>query len=253
MSGFSALLKKEFTEQFRTNRVLIVAAIFLFFGLSTPLLVKYLPELIKLAGQGGLTIEMPPPTATQSMAEYTSTMAQFGVLMAVLVAMGAVAREVENGTAAMVLSKPVGRLAFIITKLKASGFTFLVAMVLGGLACWGYTLVLFGEANGLGFLYQNLLLALFFVLSLAVTLLFSSLFRSQLAAGALALASIIGGSLASALPWVGRYLPGELISWGDALVAGRSGESGWGAVAVTATLIGLSLYLAWASLRTKEL
>ena len=184
MSGFWVLLRKEFREQFKTSRILIVAAVFLFFGLSTPVLTKYLPEIIKLMpSTGDVIIQMPTPTSADSLTGYTSNMAQFGVLMAVLVAMGAIAKEVETGTAAMVLSKPVGRLAFILAKLKAEGFTFLVALLLGGLACWGYTRILFGDANALGFLYQNLLLGLFFAVCLGVTLFFSSLMKNQLAAG----------------------------------------------------------------------
>jgi ABC-2 type transport system permease protein len=253
MSGFWVLLRKEFREQFKTSKVIIVAAVFLFFGLSTPLLTKYTPELIKMVGTGDITIEIPPPTSGQSLAEYTSTMAQFGVLMAVLVAMGAIAKEVEMGTAAMVLSKPVGRLAFILAKLKAEGFTFLVALLLGGLACWGYTVLLFGDANALGFLYQNLLLGLFFALCLGITLFFSSLMKSQLAAGGLALAFIIFLSVISGLPWVGRYLPGQLINWGNRLVLNIPGKGEWGAVAVAALLVGLSVYFTWLSLRKKEL
>jgi ABC-2 type transport system permease protein len=253
MSGFWVLLRKEFREQFKTSKVVIVAAVFLFFGLGTPLLTKYTPELIKAVGTGGITIEMPTPTSGDSLTEYTSTMSQFGVLMAVLLAMGAIAKEVETGTAAMVLSKPVGRLAFILAKLKAEGFTFLVALILGGLACWGYTMLLFGDANALGFLYQNLLLGLFFAVCLGITLFFSSLMKSQLAAGGLALALIIFLSAISGLPWVGRYLPGALIDWGNRLVLKMPGTSEWGAVAVAVLLVGFSVYFTWLSLRKKEL
>ena len=233
MSGFWVLLGKEFKEQLRTNKLLIAAAVFLFFGLSTPLMTKYLPEIIKsMPSTGGIVIEMPPPTSADALMEYASTMAQFGVLVAVLVAMGAIAREVESGTAAMVLSKPVSRLAFLLAKLKAEAVTFLVAFALGGLACWGYTLALFGDVSAAGFVYQNILMWLFFVFCLSVTLVFSSLMKSQLAAGGLALGAIIFLSAISALPWVGRYLPGALIGWGNRLVTGQPGTAEWGAVAV---------------------
>jgi ABC-2 type transport system permease protein len=253
MSGFWVLLRKELKEQFKTSKVLIVVAVFLFFGLGTPILTKYLPEIIKSAATSGLTIEMPPPTSADSLVGYMSNMTQFGVLVAVLVAMGAIAREIEMGTAAIVLSKPVGRLAFILSKLKAESFTFFVALVLGGVACWGYTLILFGDANALGFLYQNLLFGLFIVFCLGVTLYFSSLMKNQLAAGGLALALIIFLSSISGLPWVGRYLPGQLINWGNQLVLKTPGGASWGAVAVTALLAVLSVYLTWLSLRKKEL
>ena len=253
MKGLAALLKKELKEQLRTNRIVIVAGVFLFFGLTTPLMIKYLPELLEMAGESGMTIEFPPPTAVQAMAEYTSTMMQFGVLIAVLIAMGAVARERESGTAALTLSKPVGYPAFVTAKFKALGVTTLIAVFLGGLACWGYTLLLFDGAPVLGFLYQNILLLLYLLLAIAVTLLFSSLFRSQLAAGALGLVTVIVLTLLSSLPWVGKYLPGELISWGNHLLTGEAGGAAWWAVLVTLGLIILSLSLAWTSLRKKEI
>jgi ABC-2 type transport system permease protein len=253
MRGLGALLKKELMEQLRTNRLLIVTGVFLFFGLSTPLLIKYLPELLKLAGTGDMTIEIPPPTAVQAMAEYASTMIQFGVLVAVLIAMGAVAKERESGTAALVLSKPISYTAFIAAKFKALGITALTAIFLGGLACWGYTYLLFQGAPAAGFFYQNALLLLYLLLTLALTIFFSSLFRSQLAAGALGLVSVIGFTLVSSLPWVGDYLPGALVSWGNHLLAGEPGGVAWGAVGVTLAMVVLSLYLSAAVLRNKEI
>ena len=253
MKGFMALLKKELTEQLRTNRIIIVAGVFLFFGLSTPLMIRYLPELIKMAGEGGMTIEFPPPTAVQAMAEYTGTMMQFGVLIAVLIAMGAVAKERESGTATLVLSKPVSYAAFVTSKFTALSFTTLIAVVLGGLACWGYTYLLFDGAPALGFFYQNALLLLYLLLAISLTLLFSSLFKSQLAAGALGLVATISLTILSSLPWVGKYMPGELISWGNHLLAGEPGGEAWLAVLVTVVLIVLSLYLAWTGLKNKEI
>ena len=82
MSGFWVFLRKELKEQFKTSKVIIVAAVFLFFGLGTPILTKYTPELIKAAGTGGITIEMPAPTSADSLIGYTSNMVQFGVLIA---------------------------------------------------------------------------------------------------------------------------------------------------------------------------
>ncbi len=253
MKGLLALLKKELKEQLRTNRLVIVSGVFLFFGLSTPLMIKYLPELIKMAGESGMAIEFPPPTAIQAMAEYTSTMIQFGALIAVLIAMGAVAKERESGTAALTLSKPVGYPAFITAKFEAMGVTTLVAALLGGLACFGYTYFLFEGAPVAGFLYQNLLMLLYLLLTIAITIYFSSLFKSQLAAGALGLVTVIVLTLLSGLPWVGKYLPGELVSWGNALLAGEPGGAAWWAVLVTIGLIVLSLYLAWTNLKKKEI
>ncbi|MCL2149805.1 MAG: ABC transporter permease [Dehalococcoidia bacterium] len=252
MKGLAALLKKELKEQVRTNRIIIVAGVFLFFGLATPLMYRYLPELLALAGDDMGSI-LPPPTAMGAMAEYASTMVQFGVLVIVLVAMGAISRERESGTAALVLSKPAGYTAFVVAKFKAIGATTLIGTILGGLACWGYTYILFEEAPVWGFFCQNALLLLYLLLTIAMTLLFSSLFRRQLTAGALGLVSIIVLSIASGLPWFGKYLPGELVSWGNYLLVDEPTSAAWGAVAVTLVFIILSLYLAGTILQKKEI
>ena len=93
MKGFKTLLFKEWREQISTFRLLIVSGIFLFFGLLTPVMLKYLPELLKLAGEdlGGIVI--PPPAALQALTEYSATALQMGLLVAVLVSMGAIAGQ----------------------------------------------------------------------------------------------------------------------------------------------------------------
>jgi|WetSurMetagenome_2_1015567.scaffolds.fasta_scaffold371157_2 ABC-2 type transport system permease protein len=253
MNGIMALIKKELTEQWRTYRLIIASSIFLFFGLATPLMIKYLPELIKMAGESGMTVQFPPPTAIQAMSEYTGTMQQFGVLIAILMAMGAIARERERRTIAMVLTKPVSITAFILAKFGAMLFTFTAAVVLGGLACWGYTYILFSNVPALGFLWQSLLLMLYLALSISITVLFSSIFKSQLAAGALGLVTVIVLSLLSGLPWIGNYMPGELINWGTTLIAGQPASAAWGAVAVTLALTILGFFFACLSLKSQDL
>ncbi len=251
MSGFGVLLKKELKEQLRSYRLLIVCAVFMLFGLATPLLVKYLPELIKVAGEE-VRIEMPPPTAVQALQEYADSMIQIGVLVAVLVTMGAIAREREQGTAAMTLTKPVGRGAFVVAKLVAVSATFAIAIAAGAAACYLYTIVLFGEANAVGFLTSNLLMGLFFVVCLSITMLCSSFFKNQLAAGGAALLITIVLALISALPWIGPFMPGKLASWGAALVAG-SGASAWRALAVSLALVILCIVASWRTLQRQEL
>jgi ABC-2 type transport system permease protein len=251
MTGLIPLLKKEIKEQFRTYRLLIVGGIFLFFGITTPILLKFLPELVKLAGEQ-IPVEIPPPTAIQSLVEYAGTIGQLGVLVTVLIAMGSIANELRYGTAVMVLSKPVTRAAFVSAKFIAMSLTFLVSLIAASLFCFFYTVWIIGPADAQAFLGLNLLLGLFMLFCLAVTLLFSSLFRSSLAAGGLALALLIAQAGISVVPAIGKYMPGKLLSWGTALLTG-SGESSWWALAVTVVVIGLCLYSAQRLLKNRDL
>jgi ABC-2 type transport system permease protein len=251
MTGLRALLKKELKEQLRTHKFLIVAAVFLVFGFATPLLIKYMPQLIEMAGDD-IVVQMPEPSAVMAISEYANTLVQVGTLVAVLVAMGAIARERERGLAAMILSKPVSRGAFVTAKLAAMSVTFVMALALGSAACYVYTVLLIGPADASAFLALNLLLALFFVLCLSVALLCSSLFRNQLAAGGVALVVLIAQALLTQVPEIGDYMPARLTGWGIGLLNGPH-PTAWPAVAAAMVITAACLFLSRVVLRRKEL
>jgi ABC-2 type transport system permease protein len=250
MAGFAVLLRKELKQQLRTHRLLIVAAVFLFFGLGTPLLLHYLPRLVPAEDMFNMTI--PEFTSVDAVQEYLSNFGQMGLLAAILVTMGMVARERESGTAAMILSKPVGRGAFVTAKLAALTLVFTVGIALGGLGCYAYTLIIFGNPGGSNFLVANVVAGLYLLVCLAVTLMFSSFFRSQLAAGGLALVLLIIVALTAGLPVMKDYSPGALLKWANDIAAG-SGTSAWGALVVSLLVIVLTLIIGWRVFRGKEL
>lgn len=230
---FLAVLRKELVEQWRTRRLVVVAAVLLFFGFLSPLSAKLLPDLLKgLGDTGGVTIEIPPPTVQDALLQYVKNLSQFGVLLAVLLAMGAVAREKERGTAAMILSKPVSRADFLLGKFVALTLVFGLCQILAALACYYYTVVLFEGTGQARFVEMNLLLGLFIEFYLAVTLLGSTVARSQVAAGGLGLGAVFVVAILGALPRIGNYMPTALLEWARVLMAG-AGEPAWGAVVVS--------------------
>src|SRR3989304_3459320 len=105
--SFLVLFRKEIREYLKTYKLLIVGAVFLLFGLSTPLIFKFLPEILRLSGEE-LPIALPAFTAADALKSYVSNLGQVGLLVAVLVAMGVIAQERERGTAVMTLCKPAG-------------------------------------------------------------------------------------------------------------------------------------------------
>jgi ABC-2 type transport system permease protein len=238
---FLAMLRKELMEQWRSRRLVAVAAVLLFFGFLSPLGAKMLPDLMKsLGGSGGIVIEIPPPTAQDALLQHVKNTSQFGVFLAVLLTMGALAREKERGTAAMILSKPASRASFLLAKFLALTLVFALSLALAGLACYYYTIVLFKGTGGAHFLEMNLLLALFIEFYLAVTLLGSTITRSQVLAGGLGLGAVFVVAILGALPRLGDYMPTALLGWARGLMVG-AGEPAWGALAVS--LVGIILCL----------
>lgn len=162
MTRFWVLFKKEARGHLRTYRLLIVVAVFFVFGLGTPLLLKYLHALLP---SEDVSIVLPEFTSIDAVKEYIDSLGQVGLIAAILVAMGSVARERESGTAAMTLSKPVGCGTFIAAKLATLAVTFGIGIAVGAIGCYIYTVILFGNPGGLSFFAANLVGTLHPVLS----------------------------------------------------------------------------------------
>jgi hypothetical protein len=134
----------------------------------------------------------------------------------------------------------------------AISLTCLLSLTIAGLLCYFYTIGFIGEANAAAFLQLNLLLGLFLVFCLAITVTFSCLFKSSLAAGGLSIAVIIFQGLMSNIPVIGKYLPGKLLGWGTGIISGVE-QSYWWAFGITVALTVLAIYLGQYALKRKEI
>jgi ABC-2 type transport system permease protein len=246
-------LRKELMEQWRTSRLIVLAVVLLVFGLTSPLLAKYTPEMLKLIpGADQFAALVPKPTILDAVAQYVKNIGQFGVIMAILVSMGSLAVEKERGTAALMLVKPLPRGSFLAAKFLALAISFIVALGLAMLAGYYYTLVLFGPLDWGAWLALNGLLGLEMLVYVALTMLFSTLLRSQAAAAGLGLGSLAVLLLLGSLPVVGNAMPDKLVTWGASLFTGPAMPA-WGAMWVSAGIILAALLAAWLAFRRQEL
>ena len=255
MTGFSTLLRKELLEQWRTRRLLVVAVVFLAFGIMSPLLAYFTPEILKAVGTGvpGATIELPPPTTADAVAQLAKNVGQVGVLVAILLAMGAVAAEKDRGTAAFLLTLPAGRGAFLLAKLIAIGITLLVGIVLAGAADWFYTTVLFEQLAVPGFIALVLLLWLQMLAFAAVTFLASTVAGSQLVAGGVGFVAFVLVAIVSALPVIGDWTPLALSSTAMDVALGREPTALVQPVVASIAIVAACAIGAWLSFRRQEL
>jgi ABC-2 type transport system permease protein len=239
------LIAKELLEQRRTSKLLIVVAVFFVMGLISPMLAKFTPQLLGSIPNMpfDLTGIIPEPTVKDAVGQYVKNISQFGVLLAILFTMGALAQEKERGTAAMLLAKPVRRSYVIISKWVAGMASILAGLLLAGLASALYTWVLFEPLPMLEFLSLNVLIAVFLGVYLTAALLASTLARTQAMAAAGAFGLLILLLILGAIPHLSDYLPGRLLGWGEGLVLGVASPA-WAALAVAAGLILLALFIA---------
>ncbi len=239
--NFLAALRKEWLEQWRTYRLLMLGVVLVVFGLLSPLIAKYTPEIIKLIPNGEAIAQLiPTPTVMDAVTQYIKNIGQFGVILALLLTMGAVAQEKDKGTAAMMLVKPLPRVTFLVAKFTALALTFAVAIAIAGAACFYYTWLLFGALDVPRWLALNGLMLVFVLVYVALTLFCSVVAKSQAAAGGLALSLLFILGLTGSIPGLGEYLPGQLLAWGGGLMAGKA-EAFWPALWVSVGIIVVAL------------
>jgi ABC-2 type transport system permease protein len=265
-----AAIKKEIFQLWKTRRLLVTGAVFLLFGMGSPLIAKFTPEILRsVSGMEQFAGLIPEPTASDAIAQYVKNLTQFGFLLAVLIGMSAVVGEKERGVAPMILSKPMPRWAFIVSKFAAQTAMYLGCFALSGAGAYYYTWVLFGPLQPDPFILLNVLLLLWVLSFVALALLGSTLGKTTVSAGGIGFVLSVAMMLAGSIPRYGAMLPGGLLSWVDqagkaaaetaAAPAALSLESagqigaGGGALASTAVLIVMAVILSLGVFEQQEL
>lgn len=253
MKLFWAVLSKELREQWRTYRFLITLIVLNLFGLLSPLLAYFTPQILQaVPGVEGLSEIIPPPTVQDAIGQYIKNLSQFAILFAILLPMGSVSREKERGTAALVLTKPLPRSTFLLAKAVAYGLTFAVSLLIAGLAGYYYTGLLFEFLPFDRWMAMNGFLWLYVMVYVGLTLLFSTLSRSQALAAGLSFTVLLALGVISISKTIAVYLPAQLITWGATLFV-QPESAYWGSLGVSAGLIVAAMLAAWLIFRRQEL
>jgi ABC-2 type transport system permease protein len=255
MMGFRVLLAKELREQIRTSRIVAVAVVFVLFGILGPLTDRYMKELLDAVGsQGGMTFQVPPPSLKGDLGQIVKNLSQFGVVCALLLAMGTVAWEKERGTAGMILTKPASRGAFLAAKLTAISLNLAVAVTLGGGLGYIYTALLYPVAFPLGgYIAMAAILWWTLVVFVAITLLGSTASRSAIAAAGLAFVAFIVLGILVTVPVVGPWSPLGLMTPASHLALGEDAGNFLGPLLFNIALVPALFGVTWLVFRKQEL
>lgn len=251
LDGFMPFLRKELREAWRTGRLPVVALVFFAFGLISPLTAKYLPDILQSAA-GSVKIVLPPPQASDAVDQFLKNVGGNGIFVAILLAMGMVAREKERGTAAFVLAKPITRQAFLAAKLVALLVTLGVGVLVAGIADYAYTALLFKPLPVAGFIGCAALTLLLLLVYGAVTFFASAALPSALGAAGVGVAFFVVFAALSAQPDIAHYMPGGLTTPARALALGLTPQHLVAALAGSGAIVVAALVLAWVAFRRQE-
>lgn len=210
---FTILLGKELIGLVRSRKLLIGLAVFVFFSLVSPLTARYMPEIIGMVGNTqGITIQLQEPVYTDSLVQLVNNLGQIGLFVLIFLIMGIVVQEKEEGAAAFLLVKPISRTGYMMAKFTAIAIFVASLLTVAYAICGLYTGLLFGVYPWRVLLGVCATLLVYILSILSVTLLMSTVSKSQAAAGVLSLVVWVFLSLLSKWQGPGAFLFGSLLS-----------------------------------------
>jgi ABC-2 type transport system permease protein len=150
MKAFMIFLGKEMREHIRSNKLWILGAVFIFFGILSPATARFMPDILKLMGNSsGVVVTLPPVSVTDSYAQFFKNMSGVGVIIVLLVFAGSVSGEKAKGSASLILTKNLSKTSYLLSKYTGAALLWTCIYAAGALVCFGYTLWLFpGESAG---------------------------------------------------------------------------------------------------------
>ncbi|OCA81561.1 ABC transporter permease [Bacillus sp. FJAT-27225] len=257
MKQWLTLFEKEVLEMWRNFRWIWMPITFILLGVQEPLISYYMEDILNTVGglPEGAEISIPVPSAPEVLIASMSQYNTLGILIIVLVSMSLISGERKSGTAAMILVKPVSHASFITAKWAGTLLLVWVSLLIGFIASWYYTGLLFDWVDLKNFLGAFFLEGLWLTFVVTVAVLFSSLFFVSGAAGFAALGSVIiltlvTGTLSHVLEWSPAKLPDYA---GEFVLAGKFPEHSGMAIILSLIVIAILLVTSIYVFRRKEL
>lgn len=214
-----SLWRLELLRLVRTRRLLALCGVYLFFGLTGPLLARYMDRLLASIG-GDVEITVPPPTPAAGIAQFSSNAQQIGLLVVLVVAAGALAFDAKPEIGTFFRTRVTSTARLLLPRFTVAAAAAAAAFVLGTLAAWYQTTVLIGAPPAGGILAGMLYGAVYLAFAVAVMAVAAAVTRTTLTAVAVAVGVLLGLPLLGLIGAVAEWLPSHLLGALDALAAG---------------------------------
>lgn len=220
------LIRKDLLEQWRTKKILILSIVFLFVAVASPIIAKITPELLKTLSVPGMTITLPKATYVDSLDQFIKNVSQIALLVLVFVVAGAISDEKNRKTLEILLTKPVSRTLFILSKFKAYFISITAIFAVSSLLFYLYTVSTFVSFNFWNFALMAGNVLLYILMIAAVTILASTVVSNSIAAGGIGFISyILFGTIFSLFEPLQKYSPNKIFSsYKDIVIKGWNGD-----------------------------
>lgn len=251
-----AFFRKEWTEQARSGRLIILGALFVLFGVMNPAIAKFTPLLLESMADSlaasGMTISNVAITALDSWTQFYKNM-PMALIAVILLESGMFAREYASGTLVLALTKGLKR----VSAVAAKAMTLMAVWTAGYWLCfgitYGYNAYFWDNAVARNIGFAALCWWLFGLLIAALTVMLMVVGRSGTVALGGDLAAVAAMYAAGFLPGADKYLPLRLMEGTKLLLGAIQPADCAAALGVTAAAIPACLAASVAIFNRKQL
>ena len=222
MKSFSAFIKKEVMEQFRSGKLLLLGLLFILFGIMNAAVAKLTPWLLdvmadSLAGSGLVVTEV-KASAMDSWVQFFKNI-PMGLIVFVVLESSIFTKEYESGTLVLVLTKGLQRYKVFFAKLTVLAILWTVAYWICFGITYGYNAYFWDNsvANNLDF--AVICWWLFGIWVIALVGLFSTLLKANTSVLAGTGCIVFALYLLGLFPKCKEYVPTRLMD-GNSLIYG---------------------------------
>ncbi|WP_445492660.1 hypothetical protein [Niallia sp. 03133] len=249
MNSLHVLIKKEFVQMVRDFKVIWLPIIFIFLGITQPIVTYYLPSILNSLSNGqGITID---PSITNQKGEtvLASTLGsqfdQLGIILLAISIMSVIQVDKANGMLSFILSRPVTVFSYIGSKIISSYLLTVFSIVIGYFTSYLYINYLFTDIS-----FKPMIIALLFYLVWALfivsfTTMCSAIINSQAIIAIISIIFLLGCRI-----FVGLFTIFDVVNPASmskhamvTLITGEVRLDAWVNLFLTFLLVLLTLYI----------
>lgn len=222
MRAFLAFMKKEWMEQIRSSRLVILAILFLMFGIMNPAIAKLTPWLFEVMAESleesGMVVTTVEVDAMTSWVQFFKNV-PMALIVFILMQSNIFIKEYQSGTLVLALTKGLHRYKVIVSKVVVliTMWTVFYWMHFG--ITYVYNDYFWDNAVAKNLLFSTVCWWIFGLWTIALLVLFSTIASANTGVLVGTGAVVFGLYMLSLLPKLTKYLP-TLLMDGNSLIYG---------------------------------
>lgn len=184
MKGYLAFFYKEVMESVRSYKLFIILAIFIMFGIMSPMMAKLLPEIMKSLIDDKAALEalnLGEPTQLDSYMQFFKNITQLGLIAVVLLFSNSLSNEISKKTLLPLFTRGLSKTSMMLAKLSVITLLWTIAYAVGFIITYLYTIMLFPNIEIYNLFISVFCVWLFGLVLLSVLMLGSTLTASSYA------------------------------------------------------------------------